>query len=148
MRVFAALDAPDFRPSRTAIVSGPPPAGQFDLEWGTRSVRTLETLPVETVKRTAVSVTMRADAGGAPAYLIISQVAYPGWKATLDGKAIELRVTDGAITGLSLPSGKHVITLTYHPDSYRIGVFLSLLACGILMAGGGFELITSARKSS
>jgi hypothetical protein len=138
MRVSAALAAPDFQPSEVAIVSGQDANRAPDLEWGSGGTRTLPTAPVTIREQTPVYSDMKADAGKAPAYLVYAATAYPGWRVIVDGRPAVLRRTNGALMGVALPPGVHQVAFRYAPDVYRVGVYLSLLACGALAAGAGF----------
>jgi hypothetical protein len=136
MRISAALAAPDFQPSETAIVSGQE-GDRFALEWGSGGVRALPTAPVTLREETPVYTDMQADAGAAPAYLVYASTAYPGWRVTVDGRPSILSRTNGANLGVALPPGVHRIVFRYLPDVYRVGLYLSLLACGALAAAAG-----------
>ena len=46
--------------------------------------------------------------------VIISQIAYPGWRAELDGKPIQLVTQNGILLGIDAPAGKHKVKLTYN----------------------------------
>lgn len=132
-RILAALAAPDFAPRRLAILSGALPPSQ-DLEWGRGQSQDEATLPVTMTMRRATSLDLRADAGSGPAFLVLSVAAYPGWKATLDGAPASLFRSDGALMGLPLPPGAHRIHLTYAPDDFRVGAYITLFAMGALAA--------------
>lgn len=54
-------------------------------------------------------------------YLVLSEIFYPGWKATIDGKPVELERADGLITALPLPAGTHTVMYEYDPISFKIG---------------------------
>ena len=93
----------------------------------------------------AVSFTGPIDAGGRPAYLVASLMAYPGWQAVVDGRTeIPLR-TDGALMGIPLEPGTHQVTFRYNPSAYRIGLYLSLLACGVVSLGIGYLIAARSR---
>ena len=147
MRTRAALAAPDFNPRRLAIHSGLLPAA-LDLEWGRGGRNQDATLPVLMTGRDATSYTLIANAGPAPAFLVLSAAAYPGWKATMDAAPVSLYRADGALIGLPLPTGPHTIHLRYAPDGFRIGVYLSLTALVALSAYAVAWGLPSGRKSS
>lgn len=133
MRVDAALAAPDFAPSRLAILSGAmatPP----DLEWGRGLSRNDPTLPVTVTEREATSITLYANAGPSPAFLVLSMAAYPGWKAIVDGLPTTLFRTDGALMGVLLSPGAHSIHLTYAPDGFRVGIYITIFTVGGIAA--------------
>jgi hypothetical protein len=53
--------------------------------------------------------------------------AWPGWKAQLDGAAIEPLSYNHAFLGFRVPRGAHRLTLRYFPDSFALGAAVSLL---------------------
>ncbi len=68
-------------------------------------------------------------------FLVISEIAYDGWQARLDGKPHTLYRTDHTLRGLVVPAGAHTIELVYRPRSFRRGIWL---------AGGGIGLLLLA----
>src|SRR5207244_2437932 len=75
------------------------------------------------------------DAGPMPGFLVWSATCYPGWSATLDGRAAKLERTNHAFFGLAVPPGKHILTARFKPFVFRLGLYLSLLA-GLAIALG------------
>lgn len=76
---------------------------------------------------------IRADAAS---WVVVSQTAWMGWKAFLEGDRIPLYFANHASLGFQVPSGEHRVHLIYRPDSFRIGVTvtaLSLVLFGILL---------------
>jgi len=70
-----------------------------------------------------------------PTVLVISEIYYPGWEATVDGHLTEILVTDYLLRGLALPAGRHKIEMRYLPTTARAGAIISgcalLLLCGL-----------------
>ncbi|MEP6755844.1 MAG: hypothetical protein ABJA67_10110 [Chthonomonadales bacterium] len=60
-----------------------------------------------------------------------SEIAYPGWVASLDGNSTPLYRTDYMFRSVIVPNGPHSLTITYEPTSYRAGLFLTCLGSGI-----------------
>jgi uncharacterized membrane protein YfhO len=61
------------------------------------------------------------------AWLVLSDAWYPGWRADVDGEAIELLHADYLFRALRVPSGTHTVTFTYRPLSFIVGCLLSSL---------------------
>jgi hypothetical protein len=76
----------------------------------------------------------------APALLVLSETAYPGWRVFVDGVEQEWLVAYTAVRATCVPPGNHTVAWRYQPRSYAIGGMLSLL---------GLVLVTTAvwRKS-
>jgi hypothetical protein len=69
----------------------------------------------------------------APALLIFSEPSYPGWQATLDGQPVPLLQADYLLRAVSVPEGKHRVTLEFRPLSFVIGAIISLLGLGLVV---------------
>ena len=61
-----------------------------------------------------------------PGRLILSELAYPGWRARLDGKPVALQAAV-ILRALDLPSGLHTIVFEYRPVALYAGVLVSCL---------------------
>ena len=63
-------------------------------------------------------------------FLVLSEIAYPGWRAFVNGKQAKIYTTDYILRGLYLTSGKHSIIFKFQPLSLYLGAgitFLTLL---------------------
>lgn len=58
------------------------------------------------------------------AFLILSQIWYPGWVATLDGAPLALYRTNHALLGTALPCGDHELVLEMQSIPLRVGIAL------------------------
>ncbi|MEO6029487.1 MAG: YfhO family protein, partial [Candidatus Binatia bacterium] len=81
------------------------------------------------------TVTIDTD-GPTPALLVLADLAYPGWRAEIDGHAVPVRTTDGVLRGVVVPAGAHVVTFGYRPMSLLIGAAISVLALVALVPYG------------
>ncbi len=118
---LSVLRSRQFDPRRTAVVEGymeaAPPGGN-----GT----------VRVVRYSPREVELEADAA-APAFLVTSEVFYPGWRAWVDGRQQPLVLTNGAFRGLPLPAGRHRIRMRFAPRILWYGVALSALGWVVLV---------------
>lgn len=73
-----------------------------------------ELLPVEIVAYDDLDITLRASLGE-EALVVLSDLVYPGWRATVDGQPAEILTVDGLVRGLRVPAGNHEIVYRYHP---------------------------------
>jgi len=62
-----------------------------------------------------------------PGYLVLSEVFYPGWKATVDGKRVEVLCGNYLFRVISLDKGEHEVRLYFVSWPFRIGALVSLL---------------------
>jgi uncharacterized membrane protein YfhO len=73
------------------------------------------------------SVSLAVDAR-APGYLTLSDTWYPGWTATVDGRAVAIRHANVAFRAVPVPAGHHIVDFAYSPLSARLAALASLLA--------------------
>jgi hypothetical protein len=50
-----------------------------------------------------------------PVLLVLADLPYPGWRATVDGEPATILVVDGVFRGLALEPGAHRVRFTYRP---------------------------------
>ncbi len=114
---LAALD-----PRQTAVVEGGPP-----LTGGTTS----QTAAVLARSPNRIAVEAQLDA---PGLLVLSEVWYPGWRATDNGQPVPIHRADGILRGVYLGRGSHRVVFDYRPLSVRAGEAASALAA-LALAG-------------
>ena len=64
-------------------------------------------------------------------YLVVSETWHPGWRARVDGRAVPLYRTDGALLGLAVPAGTHRVDLEFAPPLW--GLARGISAAGALL---------------
>ncbi len=86
--------------------------------------------------------------GKGMAFLVSSETNYPGWKVSLDPgagnivkKAGTVDTVNHCFRGVVLRDGESEAVFSFEPLTFRLGIFISLLACGI-WAGLAFKRIT------
>lgn len=71
----------------------------------------------------------------APAYLILSEVYYPGWKASVDGQQTKILRGNYLFRVIPVPEGNHKIRVFFDPWTVKAGVCISLLTLLALCIG-------------
>jgi hypothetical protein len=74
---------------------------------------------------------MRLTAEG-PGWLLLSEAAYPAWRATVDGQPAEIRTAGGWWRAVEIGPGEHTVQMSYDTSESWIGLAvtaLALLAC-------------------
>lgn len=84
-------------------------------------------------QRTEDTIAIQTKASS-EAYLVLSDVFYPGWEARIDGKRTKIYQTNYVQRGVKVPAGEHVVRFEFHPMSFKIGVGITLAS----LAGGGY----------
>jgi len=69
-------------------------------------------------------------------FLVLSEMYFPGWYATVDGVATPIYRTNYLFRGIVVPAGQHTVRFAYRPVSALLGVGMTLVAlmiCGFLL---------------
>lgn len=77
----------------------------------------------------AIDLTLEGPAPAGSA-LVVSENFYPGWQATVDGKATPTNRADFTLIGVELPAGAKKVQLRFDSAPYHTGQLLTLLALG------------------
>lgn len=69
-----------------------------------------------------------------PRFAVFSEIFYQrGWKAWVDDRETPIIRTNYALRGLSIPPGRHIIRMVFHPLSYYIGRQVQWMATILLL---------------
>lgn len=128
---------PDFDPRTTALVD-PETAAKVR---STGFSRNLPALPPEggilsnasIIRRSPTEIVVETNTDKI-SLLVLSEMFYPGWKATVDGGNAELLRVNYNLRGVQVPPGKHVVEMSYWPESLTKGAVISLTTALCLLA--------------
>src|SRR5204863_6266106 len=85
------------------------------------------------------------------AILVVSQIYYPGWKATVDGHEVPVMPADLALTGIPLTAGTHEVQLSFQPTSFKIGASITVativLIIGLIVVGARPTAVHAAMRN-
>jgi hypothetical protein len=71
-----------------------------------------------------------------PGILVLTDTFYPGWRASVDGESREILRANYLFRGVALDSGRHTVTFSYEPKSFRLGGAVSAIAlCAVGLTG-------------
>jgi uncharacterized membrane protein YfhO len=62
-----------------------------------------------------------------PGYLVLSEVFYPGWTATVDGRRGDIQLGNYLFRVVPLEKGEHEVVLTFVSRSFWVGGAISLV---------------------
>lgn len=68
-----------------------------------------------------------------PCILVLSELYYPGWRATVDGVTAPILKANGLLRAIALAPGSHLVELSYRPASVTIGATISLLTLAAVL---------------
>ena len=72
--------------------------------------------------------------------LVFSEIYYPGWTATIDGKEADLGRVNYVLRALRVPNGKHEVVMEFRPKSVSITSYVAYGAIGIIVLLFGWAL--------
>jgi hypothetical protein len=95
--------------------------------------------PAEVTEYQPNRVAAQADG---PGFLVLTDIAFPGWNATVDGQSVRIYRANYLFRAVELPPGHHEVVFRFEPTSYYRGRIISLVAAGFLVL---FGLVLAAR---
>jgi hypothetical protein len=70
--------------------------------------------------------------GATPAYLVLTDAWFAGWRVTVDGEDARMFRADHAFRAVWVCAGQHTVEFRYRPTSVAIGALVSGLAIGVI----------------
>jgi hypothetical protein len=120
---FDRLMEPGFDARSTALVETPPlpldPAASAGTVRLTRSAPHVLALDVVSSGRGLV---------------VLSEVAYPGWRATVNRRPAPILRANGVLRALVVPPGASQVVVRYEPASYQLGLYFTSWGIAVLCA--------------
>lgn len=65
----------------------------------------------------------------APSVVVANETYYPGWRAWVNDKPVQIEPTNYLFRGVTVPSGKSKVSFVYDNSTHRVAMFISL--CGL-----------------
>jgi hypothetical protein len=137
LRRIRGESSSQFDPLRTALIEGRSEE-LAQLRGGVLSPESASRI----VKYEPNRLTIETNAS-MPTVLVVSEVFYPGWEATVDGQRARILLTDYLLRGVALPAGAHKIEMNYRAPAARNGAIITVLTLLLL---GGLEVWARRRS--
>lgn len=68
------------------------------------------------------------------AWVVVTQTAWPGWRAYLDGRRVRTFRANAAFLAVYVPAGRHEVRLRYLPQSFVTGRTISVAVALLILA--------------
>jgi hypothetical protein len=68
-----------------------------------------------------------------PGLVVLADTDYPGWRLMVDGRAVEILRTNGAMRGALVGAGEHRLVYRYDPASLKVGAGLTVAGIAALI---------------
>ena len=118
---LAAVAARTFDPWTTVVVEGAP------SEPAPAPTEPKPITPGKIVRYEPTEVVIETDATS-PGHLVLTDTFYPGWFATVDGKATAIQQANYLFRSVPVEAGNHTVVFRYAPRSFRLGATISVIA--------------------
>ena len=124
----ASVADADFDPRRTALIEVDPD----ELPQLTPTGSASKPMTAQLVAYEPTRLTIATDAES-PTVLVVSEMFYPGWEATIDGERTPIMLADYLLRAVYVPGGQHQIQMRYRATAARNGAIISILTLGLLL---------------
>ena len=125
--------------SSSAIVEG------LDKAVGNTFIRSLQDSPQIKIKESSnqniVNVQSQSEK---ECFLVLSIPYFKGWKVKIDDKKTKIYITNQILQGVFVPGGNHLITFSYSPNSFYIGLVITTIS--IIIIGYWVMKVFSIKK--
>lgn len=122
-RALRQLASPAFDPRRLVLLDRPPRA--LLARPGSPRPPPSGEVRIALYQPERVVLQTRGDEAAA---VVLTDVYFPGWEATLDGAAVALLRANLNFRAVAVPAGEHEIEMRYRPATLRWGAGLALIA--------------------
>jgi hypothetical protein len=135
--IHGFMTAPEFNPRAVVVLEEDPPvrpAGSGDERaWQAR-------VTSYGLNRITLEVTTPADG-----ILLLSEIHYPGWRASVDGMPQPVLRANWNQRAVALGAGSHAVEMTYEPEPFRRGGWITLAA--LVLCGAGLAVPRLRRRA-
>jgi uncharacterized membrane protein YfhO len=117
-----ALNSPQFDPRSTVFVETGPLPKLENCDPRGDAVR----MPLHAANRVRITAQL-----GCRGMVILTDAWFPGWRASVDGRAAPIDEVYGAVRGVTVDAGNHLIEMRYRPVSVILGGGMTLFAAAL-----------------
>ena len=117
---WRAVHAPGFDPRQTVILEEGPGSSRS----GAGQMGGARQLSFNRYGLNRVELSVTADEDG---FLVLSDVYYPGWRATVDGESTSVLRANYTFRAVRVPAGAHRVAMAFAPSTWYVGLGVSLI---------------------
>jgi hypothetical protein len=118
-------------------------------EWKTKIIwRVAQIVNSSDPTRLVASVDGKVSDAGCtgPATFVFNEAYSDGWSAKLDGANVPIRLVAGAIMGVEIPDGSHMVEFKYTMPGLVQGMWITLVSMGVLIITGIWIGVFAGRR--
>ena len=134
-KTFQRLDDPSLNLRQVALVNAPIALGPA------LPASDAEQVSVHRVNNNHVELVVSAHGR---ALLVVSELFYPGWHASVNAKTTTIWKVDGGLRGIVVPAGVSHVEMDYAPISFQCGLALSIAS---FLGAGTLCMVARPRPS-
>ena len=79
--------------------------------------------------------------------VVFSDIYYPGWSCTIDGKETPIARVNYVLRAIQVPAGKHSIVMSFYPKSVQVTETIAYIALALLVVLTLIYGLVSLRRS-
>lgn len=80
-------------------------------------------------------------------FVVVSEAAWNGWRATVDGRPAKIVRANHAFLGVFVPAGHHAVRVVYLPQSFVIGRMITFITLALLITAALASRIRAHARS-
>jgi hypothetical protein len=130
---LGAMVAPEFDPEREVVLLAG--KGRDAIAPGadrTPSDPTVFIANAEVTQYESLRVVVEAETNQ-PGFLVLSDLYYPGWEATVDGETVPIYEANASVRAVPLDEGTHTVEFRFRPKPLLYGAMISVASALVLV---------------
>jgi hypothetical protein len=132
----ALLKQKDWNPDDTVILTGA-------TDNSASSATNAGTATITSETPNGLTIQVNSPEGG---WLVVADSYYPGWVAAINGTNTPIYRANLAFRSVQVPAGESTFTVQYQPNSWRLGVSISLVSAITLLVLSGLAIARGTKK--
>ncbi len=80
--------------------------------------------------------------------LVIADQYFKGWTCTIDSEPAKIIRANYAFKAVLVPAGKHLVKFEFRPQSFSIGLTISIVSILVTIAAGAYKRLIDIRRNS